>query len=465
MSHNSSASVSLRGSVAVPGDKSITHRAVMFGAVAEGRSVVTTSTLGRDNFATLRIMRQLGVELTGKVNSSLVAIAHEEGLPDFTDSGTELCHLTISGRGFDGLKAPKDVLNCGNSGTTARLLTGLLAGRPFASTFDGDHSLVKRPFKRVVDPLSQMGASFTGDKLPFTMNGGNLKGISYTSPHASAQVKSAILLAGLQATGDVSVTEPRLSRDHTERMLSSMGCAIRSERQPNGSWTISLPSDPNRGRLKPSDVTIPGDFSAAAFFMVAGSIFPESDITILNVGVNPTRTGLFNVLKRMGANIELLNARQVGGEEVVDMRVRSANLQGVEVEEDDVVLGIDEMPILSVAAAAANGKTIIRGAAELRVKESDRLAMSTQVLRTFGVQVEEFADGMTVTGSPTLAGLKYSAAEVPEWKQSGDHRIAMCGAILELLVTGRFDILDMPAVETSFPSFARCLEQIIVPRQ
>jgi 3-phosphoshikimate 1-carboxyvinyltransferase len=457
-----SAVVSLRGTVHVPGDKSITHRSVMFGAVAEGESNVTTSTLGRDNFATIRIMRQLGVEISGRVNRSLVEIAREENLADFGDSGSDVCEIKILGRGFAALQPPTEVLNCGNSGTTARLLTGLLAGRPFACSFDGDASLSKRPFKRVVTPLSQMGAEFSADKMPFTLRGGKLQGIQYQSPQASAQVKSAILLAGLQATGAVSVTEPRLSRDHTERMLVSMGCEITSRESADGSWTISLPPESKRGPLRGQNIEIPGDFSAAAFFLVAGSIFPDSELRIVNVGFNPTRIGLFHILKRMGADIELLNSRQIGGEEVVDLRVRTARLHGVEVTHDDVVLGIDEIPILAVAAAAADGKTLIHGAHELRVKESDRLAMSSQFLRTFGIDVREFDDGMEISGRPDVVGSGPGDQALGSWKESGDHRIAMAGAILELLASGNFDIRDMSAVETSFPSFSHCLRGVIV---
>lgn len=452
----------LRGTIQVPGDKSITHRAIMFGAVANGESVITTSILGRDNFATARIMRQLGANMSGKVTSSLLPIAHEEGLTDFTDSKTNFCEIRVRGTGFDGLRAPSAVLDCGNSGTTARLLTGLLAGRPFASSFTGDGSLVKRPFKRVAEPLSKMGARFSAEMLPFTLHGGALQGIDYVSPQASAQVKSAILLAGLQAEGNVSVIEPRLSRDHTERMLTAMGCAVVSEELPDGRWRISLPNDAKRGHLNAQQITVPGDFSAAAFFLVAGSVFPQSELVIQSVGLNKTRIGLYNILKRMGASIELQNERSVGGERVVDFHVRATELHGVEVDEEDVVLGVDEIPILLLAAAVAKGRTTIHGAGELRVKESDRLAMTAAIVRSVGLEVEELSDGLTIEGKPEL--LKQwtgKRQENAEWKKSGDHRIAMTGALFELLATGNFELPDKTAVETSFPGFEELIRSIM----
>lgn len=451
----------LSGDVRIPGDKSITHRAVMFGAVAEGTSVVRTTVLGRDNFATARIMRQLGAEVAGEVSSSLIAIAKQEGFESFGESKDEWSTLRITGRGFSGLHAPDGTLDCGNSGTTARLLTGLLAGRPFESVLVGDASLSKRPFKRVVDPLSAMGARFEGDRLPLTIRGGDLHGIDYVSPHASAQVKSAILLAGLQTSDPVSVTEPRLSRDHTERMLTAMGCPIESICLGDGSWRISLPAQ--RGPLRAQEIVVPGDFSAAAFFLVAGSIFPGSDIRIVGVGLNDTRIGLFHILERMGASMKPESPRVVGGEKVVDLRVQAKQLHGIDVPADDVVLAIDEIPILAVAAAVASGTTRIRGAKELRVKESDRLAMSAQILRCFGGTVEEYEDGLDVIGNPNLIFSGRAAdPALCDWKVSGDHRIAMCGAILQLLVSGTFELPDKHAVETSFPNFGECLQGIMV---
>lgn len=457
--------VTLRGAVDVPGDKSITHRSIMFGSIAAGETIVKTTVLGRDNFATARIMRQLGVSISGEVATDLVAMAHEEHLADLGDAHGAVSSLRIQGRGFAGLTAPTGPLDCGNSGTTARLMTGLLAGRPFSATLVGDASLTKRPFRRVVEPLSQMGTEFSGDRMPLTITGRPLRGLHYTSPQASAQVKSAILLAGLQTDQETVVREPRLSRDHTERMFAAMGCELLTRRHDDGSWQVTLPATTNRPSLRGQEIAVPGDFSAAAFFLVAGTIFPNSEIEIRNVGLNPTRIGLLHVLERMGARVALKSKRVVCGEDVVDLVVSAAPLKGVEVTEEDVVLGIDEVPILSVAAAFADGVTRIRGAHELRVKESDRIAMTAAILKTFGVDVVEHEDGLDVYGRPDLVGagrgaLKEELAQA-KWRGSGDHRIEMCGAIMELQVTGAFEIADKTAVETSFPNFVSCLRGVI----
>lgn len=455
----------LVGEFNVPGDKSITHRALMIGSAAEGDSRVVTATLGRDNLATLRIMRQLGVAIEGDLTAQILQLAQDEGLDGFGRSSTEMCELRICGKGFDGLSEPADVLDCGNSGTTARLLSGLLAGRPFCSRLTGDQSLQRRPFKRVSDPLSQMGAEFSGDRLPFCITGSSLAGIDYRSPQASAQVKSAILLAGLQAEGDVRVIEPRRSRDHTERMLSAMGCQLESRAQDDGSWEVFLPDVPGRGCLQPIDVFIPGDFSAAAFFIVAATVVPGSRIRIFNVGFNETRIGLYHVLERMGANLDVENRRCAGGEEVVDLIIESARLRGVDIDPGEVVLAIDEIPVLAAAAAVARGVTRIRGAGELRVKESDRLAMTASLLKSFSCEVEEEQDGLVITGNPDLAqkfekegGLTGRDAV---WRRSGDHRISMSGAVLEFLVSGSFHLEDTKAVETSFPGFLSVFRKLV----
>ncbi len=458
---NNSHSPVLIGQLAVPGDKSITHRAVMFNSVAQGEGMVITTILGRDNFATIRIMRQLGVEISGSVTKELQQIAMDEGLSDFKVASDDFSSIKIKGRGFGGLRQAKGELNCGNSGTTARLLTGLLAGRPFSSSFNGDHSLVKRPFNRVVDPLTKMGASFSANMMPFVLQGGELQGGEFFSKNASAQVKSAILLAGLQAKGDVGIQEPRLSRDHTERMLKAMGCEIQTKLLPDGSAKIILPETENRGILKSQNITVPGDFSAAAFFLVAGSIFPHSELVLKDIGINPTRIGLYNILLRMGAKFELLNKREVCGEEVADIRVKAAVLHAVDIEEEEVVLAIDEIPVLIVAAALARGTTRIRGAKELRVKESDRLKMSAAILESFGVKYKEYEDGIDVEGNPYLRLQERTQLAFAAWKTSGDHRIAMSGAILELFATGDFDLQDEAAVETSFPRFSETLRGVI----
>lgn len=452
--------VVLIGHVEVPGDKSITHRAVMFNAIAHGDAVVVTTILGRDNFATIRIMRQLGVEISGSVAKPLQQIAVEEGLSDFKVASDDFSTIVIKGRGFEGLKGPKAELNCGNSGTTARLLTGLLAGRPFACTLNGDHSLVKRPFKRVIDPLSTMGAKFSSEKMPFTIEGGKLLGGDFVSNNASAQVKTAIILAGLQAKGNTTVVEPRLSRDHTERMLKAMGAQIKTTFQEDGSVKVELSN--NDKHLVAQNITIPGDFSAAAFFLVAGSIFQHSELTLKNVGMNKTRTGLYGILERMGARFEIMNKREVCGEEVADIRVCAARLHGIDIDESDVVLAIDEIPILLMAAAVSYGTTRVRGASELRVKESDRLKMSAAILKTFGIKYQEYEDGIDVEGNPMLKMQASPEINNAEWKTSGDHRIAMSGAILELFATGKFNIKDRAAIETSFPRFSETLEEVIV---
>jgi 3-phosphoshikimate 1-carboxyvinyltransferase len=453
----------LSGQISVPADKSITHRAVMFGSLAKGRSRIRTSSLGRDNLASVRIMRQLGVEVEGSLSEKVFSLAAEEGLPGFKKSPDSFCELIINGQGFEALKAPVGVLDCGNSGTTARLLTGVLAGRLFSAQVTGDDSLRKRPFKRVTDPLRQMGANFSGDCLPFTVSGGQLKGIDFVSPRASAQVKSALLLAGLQAQGRTTVTEPRQSRDHTERMFQAMGCELQAEGQENGSWQVMLPM--GQQVLRPLDITVPGDFSAAAFLIVAASIIPGSHVRIVGLGFNHTRIGLYQILRRMGAKINVLNMRLVGGEEVVDLEVRSAELHGVNVTEGDVVLAIDEIPILAVACALAEGTSRISGAGDLRVKESDRLAMTAALLSSFSYVVEEQSDGLIIHGNPEVKGLNTCAKSEPPdqnapWRLSGDHRIAMSGAVLELALCGQFCVQDLKAVETSFPEFLECFQSL-----
>jgi 3-phosphoshikimate 1-carboxyvinyltransferase len=344
-------------------------------------------------------------------------------------------------------------------------LTGFLAGCPFSCTLSGDESLRSRPFKRVTDPLSQMGACFDGESLPLKIRGGALKGIDYLSPKASAQVKSAILLAGLQASGPVSVVEPWRSRDHTERMLTAMGCEVRGFELENGHWKVELPGEAERRTLSPLEIEVPGDFSAAAFFLVAGTIVPDSQVLIKGVGFNPTRTGLFSILRRMGANIKTYNPRNVGGEEVIDLEVNGAALKGVDVHPEDVVLAIDEIPALAVAAAFAEGVTRISGAEELRVKESDRLKKTAELLKSFSVEVKELPDGLLISGNPALAkSFRESGQTVPDgrtsWRHSGDHRIAMCGAVLEYSLCAEFQLSDAIAVETSFPTFVDCFERL-----
>ena len=450
----------LQGEIEVPGDKSISHRALMFAGLAKGTSVVTTNLFGRDNLATLRIMQQLGMEAEGEFAGEGYEIAREEGVTGAGRSKGGLCMVRLAGSGLSGLHRPAGPLDCGNSGTTARLLCGLLAGRPFTSTLQGDKSLSRRPFKRVVDPLTRMGASFSGDRLPLEVRGGSLKGIDFYSDKASAQVKSAVLLAGLQAGGPVSVTQPYRSRDHTERMLKAMGCRLASGNDERG-WKVSM-EQPGEC-LRPFEIRIPGDFSAAAFFFTAASIIPGSNILIRNVGVNSTRSGLFSILTRMGAKLELENLREQAGEEVADIVSSSSSLHGTTISAEDVVLAIDEIPLAVVAAAFAEGRTIITGAAELRVKESDRLSMMAKLLQQHGIAVEELPDGLVIDGRPDLtqSGVRREEPEADAcWKDSGDHRILMCAAILDLALYGTFAQYNPKVVETSFPGFFKLLHSV-----
>jgi 3-phosphoshikimate 1-carboxyvinyltransferase len=415
----------LRGNIVVPGDKSIAHRAVIFSAIAQGRSRILNLSGGDDNSRTVRAFRQMGVEI-------------------FRD-GDALC---VEGKGWDGLSAPTERIDCGNSGTTLRLLSGLLAGRPFHSELDGDSSLRQRPMKRVIDPLSKMGArirSRQGDGLaPLEIDGGGLRGIEYRMPIASAQVKSAIVLAALQAEGQTIVHEPQRSRDHTEVMLSGFGGKISVD-----GLTLAIAGRP---ALTGQSVRIPGDISSAAFFLVAAAMIPGSDLTVRDVGCNPTRDGVLEVLKQMGASIELRNQRLEAGERVADIHVTGAALKGVDVDAELVARTIDEYPILAVAAAVAQGVTTFSDVNELRFKESDRIAAMTEGLRALGVLVEERPDGMTIQG-----GNRLRSGAV---KSYADHRIAMSFAIAGLVSENGVEIDDAKCVDISFPSFFDLLAEI-----
>jgi len=415
----------LRGSIAVPGDKSMAHRAVIFSAVAQGRSRILNLSGGDDNSRTVRAFRQMGVEI-------------------FRD-GDALC---VEGKGWDGLRAPGETINCGNSGTTLRLLSGLLSGQAFHSELDGDASLRQRPMRRVIDPLSEMGArirSRHGDGLaPLEIDGGGLRGINYRMPIASAQVKSAIVLAALQAEGQTIIHEPQRSRDHTEVMLSGFGGKVSVD-----GLTIAIAGRP---ALSGQSVRIPGDISSAAFFLAAAAMIPGSDLIIRDVGCNPTRDGVVEVLKQMGASIELSNRRLEAGEPVADIHVIGGHLKGVDVGEDLVARTIDEYPILAVAAAIAQGVSTFSDVKELRFKESDRIAAMSEGLRALGVSVEERADGMTIRG-----GHRLQSGAV---KSYGDHRIAMSFAIAGLVSENGVEIDDAACVDISFPSFFDLLAQI-----
>jgi 3-phosphoshikimate 1-carboxyvinyltransferase len=415
----------LRGEIAVPGDKSIAHRAVILASVAQGQSRIFNLSGGDDNSRTVRAFRQLGVQIFR--------------------SGEALC---VEGKGWDGLQAPSGVIDCGNSGTTMRLMSGLLAGRPFVSRLDGDGSLRQRPMQRIIDPLSLMGAkilSAAGNGLaPLEIRGGGLHGIHYSMPIASAQVKSAILLAALQAGGTTTLEEPTKSRDHTEVMLAGFGCRLRVQGN-----VVALDGGQS---LAAQDVRIPGDLSSAAFFLVAAATVPGSDIAIRNVGCNPTRAGIIDILKRMGAAIEVMNERSEAGERMADIRVRSSALRGVEVEPELAARTIDEYPVLAVAAALAGGVTTFSGVKELRYKESDRIAAMAEGLQRVGVKVEEREDGMTIYGGGRLRGAAV--------RSFADHRVAMAFAVAALSSDGAIEIDDARCADISFPTFFNLMDKL-----
>ncbi len=417
---------SLRGEISVPGDKSISHRSIMLGSLAEGKTTVSGFLMGEDNLSTWKAFAAMGVEIS--------------------QTGSDA--LEISGVGIDGLAEPGDVLDCGNSGTTMRLMTGLLSGQNFFSVLTGDQYLRKRPMKRVVAPLTSMGARISGrdggEKAPLAIQGGGLKPIDYASPVSSAQVKSAILLAGLSVDGVTTVTEPHLSRDHSERMLASFGADVRPF---DGGVSIV-----GRPRLVGQDVIVPGDISSAAFFLVAGLVTPGAELLIRNVGVNPTRSGVIDILKAMGGLIELQNVREQSGEPVADILVRHSQLRGIDIHGDMVPRAIDEFPVISVAAALAEGETVIRDAAELRVKETDRIDAMVSELSKLGAQVDGRPDGMIINGIEKLEGGQVTS--------HGDHRIAMSMAVAALSARAEVTIEDTGCTETSFPGFWDLIEKI-----
>ncbi|AEM51871.1 3-phosphoshikimate 1-carboxyvinyltransferase [Stenotrophomonas maltophilia] len=409
----------LQGSLTIPGDKSVSHRSVMFAALADGTSHIEGFLEGEDTRATARIFSQLGVRIETPSPSQRI----------------------VHGVGIDGLKAPDAPLDCGNAGTGMRLLAGLLAGQAFDCTLIGDESLSGRPMRRVTGPLSQMGAKIDTESdgtPPLHVYGGqSLHGIDFASPVASAQIKSAVLLAGLYAQGETSVLEPHPTRDYTERMLSAFGVDI--EFSPGKARL--------RGgqRLRATDIVVPADFSSAAFYLVAASIIPGSELRLKQVGLNPRRTGLLHALRLMGADITEENPAEQGGEPVADLVVRYAPLKGARIPEALVPDMIDEFPALFVAAAAAEGQTVVSGAAELRVKESDRLAAMATGLRALGMQVDETEDGATLHG-----GVRLGSGTI---ESHGDHRIAMAFAIAGQISDGEVRINDIANVATSFPDF------------
>jgi 3-phosphoshikimate 1-carboxyvinyltransferase len=418
---------SLKGEARVPGDKSISHRSIMLGSLAEGVTHVKGFLEAEDALATLQAFRDMGVRIEGPVNGE----------------------LTIYGVGKHGLKAPEKELYLGNSGTSMRLLSGLLAGQPFDAVLTGDKSLSGRPMKRVTDPLRTMGAEIkTTEKgtapLHITGKAGQLKGIDYTMPMASAQVKSCLLLAGMYAQGDTSVTEPAPTRDHTERMLTGFNYPVKKEGNK-----VTINAD---GKLTACEIDVPSDISSAAFFLVGASIAPGSDLLLKHVGINPTRTGVIDILKLMGANIEVLNERVVGGEPVADLHVKHSRLKGIDIPEELVPLAIDEFPVLFVAAACAEGQTRLTGAEELRVKESDRIQVMADGLKILGVDAEPTPDGMVIRGGKPIGGGTVES--------HGDHRIAMAFSIAGLRANAPITILDCLNVNTSFPEFKDLVKRL-----
>jgi 3-phosphoshikimate 1-carboxyvinyltransferase len=418
----------IRGELTLPGDKSISHRAVMIAAIADGDTHISGFLTGEDTQNTAKAMQAMGIPVDGL--------------------GTE--RLVVHGKGLDGLSEPAGVLDLGNSGTGMRLLAGLLAGQDFFSVLSGDQYLRKRPMARIVEPLQRMGAKIdgrSGGKLaPLAIRGGGkiLRSIAHTSPVASAQVKSAILFAGLYAEGETIVNEPSRSRDHTERMFRFFGVEAREQ-----GTNVSVQG---RQRLRArGPLAIPSDISSSAFFMVAASIVPGSDLLIKNVGVNPTRTGIIDVLLAMGADIALENQREQAGEPAADIRVRHRKLHGIKIGGDMIPRLIDEIPVLAVAASYAEGKTVIKDAAELRVKESDRIATIAAELRNMGATIVELPDGMEITGGDALNGASCDS--------HGDHRIAMSVAVAGLAARGDTVVRDTGWIDTSFPGFERLLRQ------
>lgn len=421
---------SMKGEVTIPGDKSISHRSVMFGALAKGKTEVSHFLTGADCLSTIACFKKMGI--------------------DISQNGE---NVVINGNGLYGLKAPEGILDCGNSGTTTRLISGILSGQAFETTLTGDESIQKRPMKRIMEPLSQMGAAIKSIKdngcAPLCISPSALHGIHYDSPVASAQVKSSIILAGLYAEGTTSVSEPSLSRNHTEIMLKSFGANISSNIET--ATAVIIPGNELFGQK----ILVPGDISSAAYFLVAGLIVPNSEILIKNVGINETRAGIIKVLLDMGGDIKLLNENH-DAEPYADILVKSSSLHGTTIEGDIIPTLIDELPVIAVAAAFAEGTTIIKDAAELKVKESDRIAVVTESLTALGCQVTATDDGMIIEGGSTLHGGTIDSHL--------DHRIAMSFAVAALAIDDAIDIKDAECVNISYPAFYTDLENLIIEK-
>lgn len=414
----------LKGKITLPGDKSISHRAIMIGSLAGGRTKVANFLPSADCLATVDCFRKLGIEIN--INGNQVE---------------------VFGKGLRGLKPIKEMLDVGNSGTTIRLMTGILSGQPFVSKITGDQSIRRRPMRRIVDPLRKMGADIEGRVegnniyAPLKISGGRLSPMEYELPVASAQVKSAILLAGLFAEGETVVIEKNPSRDHTERMLAYFGAKIQGTRIRGNNEFCG------------AEIDVPGDLSSASFFMVAASLIPSSELSIREVGVNPTRAGIVDILHRMGANLEVKDERIISEEPRAEIVVRSSKLKAIKISGDIIPRIIDEIPIIAVAATQAEGLTEIRGAKELRIKESDRIATIASELRKLGGKVEELEDGLRVTGPTKLKGARLQSY--------GDHRIAMAMAVAGLVAEGETVIEDTECIDTSFPGFEAILRSVI----
>lgn len=423
----------LKGEVTVPGDKSISHRSIMFGSIAKGTTEVHNFLQGADCLTTIDCFRRLGIEIENKGTSIL-----------------------IHGKGLHGLSAPDNLLDVGNSGTTTRLISGILAGQTFDSKLSGDKSLNSRPMRRIMEPLRQMGANISSilrnDCAPLYITPAHLHGIHYNSPVASAQVKSCVLLAGLYAEGETSVTEPSLSRNHTELMLREFGADLRSVHSLDGdpkATAIIRPCEELYGQK----IHVPGDISSAAYFIAAGLLIPDSEILIKNIGINPTRAGILTVCEDMGADITLLNQRKEGGEPAADILVRTSRLHGITIKGDIIPTLIDEIPIIAVMAALAEGTTFIRNAEELKVKESDRIETVTDNLKAMGCHAIPTSDGMVIQGGTPLHGATIHTLL--------DHRIAMAFSIAALAAEGHTKILDSHCVDVSFPTFYDTFEGLL----
>lgn len=420
---------SLRGTIRVPGDKSISHRSIMLGAIAEGTTEIDGFLDGADCRSTISCFRRLGIEI------------RQDG-----------SYVLVKGKGLHGLTEPSETLDVGNSGTTTRLLSGILAGYPFKSRLSGDDSINRRPMRRIIKPLSEMGAEITSengnDCCPLILSGGNLHGIDYVSPVASAQIKSCVLFAGMYADSPTSLTEPSLSRNHSELMLKAFGADLKQMIQPDLSATTVIQPEPT---LKAQHITVPGDISSAAYFIAAGLLHPDAGILIENVNINPTRAGILTVCTDMGANLSILNKRSVSGEEVCDLYVSSSSLHGCTISGNQIPTLIDEIPVIAVMAACAEGETVISGAAELRVKESDRIETVTENLRAMGADITPTEDGMIIRGG-TLHGTKI--------KTHADHRLAMAFAVAALCADSPTVFDDPTCVSISYPSFFSDLKKL-----